>query len=75
MAGEVDKVAGRSEDALGTLRHFEASFGQRDLPSPSFHERRADLAFQFAYLHGQGRLRYRAVTGGPAEVPMPGKRG
>ncbi len=52
MARIIDEVAGGGENALGALRHFQTGFGQRDFARPPFHQFRADLAFEFAHLHG-----------------------
>ena len=75
MAGKVDQVAGGGEDTFGALRDFETGLGQRDLACPPLDQFGADLALQFAHLHGQRRLSDRAVLRRPAEMPMAGERG
>ena len=56
MPREIDQIAGGSENMLGAADHFEADFGERDFAGPPLHQLAADLALEFAYLHGQGRL-------------------
>ena len=74
VAGEIDEIAGGGEDLLGALGHVEADIGQRDFARPPLHQLGADLALQFADLHGQRRLGHRAVRRRPAEMPMAGER-
>ena len=75
VAGEVDKVAGRSKDVLGAPRHFEADLGQRDLAGPPLHQLSADFALKFAHLHRQSRLGHRAISRRAAEMAVVRKRG
>ncbi len=75
VAGEVDQVAGGGEDALGPLRHIDTNIGEHDLARTPLHQFGADLALEFAHLHGQGRLGHGTVFRGPSEMPVARERG
>lgn len=70
MAGEVDEIAGRGQNALAPPRHFLAQLGELDRAGTPFHQYGVEFAFQLAHLHGQGRLGHRAGLGGAAEMAM-----
>ena len=74
VAGEVDQVAGRGENVLGALRHLCAGFGQRDFAGAPLHQFGADLALEFAHLHGKRRLGDSAILRRPAEMPVARER-
>jgi len=70
VAGEIDKVALRREDALAALRHFGADVREHNIAGTAFDEIDFEHPFQLANLHRQGRLRHRARFGGASEMPM-----
>ena len=70
MAGEVDKVMGRSEDVLGTARYFETRLGQRDFAGTPLYQLSADFPLKFPHLHGQGRLGHCAIGCSAAEMAV-----
>ena len=74
MACEIDEIARRGQDLLGTLRYIETGVGQHHLPRPPFDQFSVDLALKFTDLHRQGRLGHRAFRGRPAKMPVPGER-
>ena len=74
MAREIDEIARRGQDLLGTLRHIEAGVGQHHLARPPFDQFGVDLAFKLTDLHRQCRLGHRAIRGRTAKMPVPGER-
>ena len=75
MAREIDQVAGGGKDLLGALRHVQSGIVERDIARPPLDQFGADLALEFAHLHGQRRLAHRAVGRCPSEMPMARERG
>ena len=75
VAREVDQIAGGGEHLFGALGDFHADIGERDLVRAALDQLDADLALQLAHLHGQRRLRDRAILCGPAEMPVVSERG
>ncbi len=51
MAREIDEIARRGQDLLGTLRHIEAGVGQHHLTRPPLDQFSVDLALKLTYLH------------------------
>jgi len=74
MAREIDEVARGGQNALGALSHFDPSRGERNLARPALDQLGADLALEIPDLHGEGRLRHRAIAGGTAEMPVTRER-
>ncbi len=74
MTGEVDEIAGRGEDALGTLGHLPADVGRYDVARPPLEKIGADRTLQGTDLHRERRLGHGALLGGASEMPMPRER-
>ena len=68
LAGEIGKVAHLGEDAPGALRHLPALGGELDGLVPALDQCHAELPLELADLHGQGRLRDRAMVRRPPEM-------
>jgi len=74
MAREIDEIARRGQDLLGTLRYIKAGVGQHHLAWPPFDQFSVDFALKFTDLHRQRRLGYRAFRRRAAKMPVPCER-
>ena len=74
MPCEIDEVARGGEYTLGALSHFDPGRSERNFARPAFDQFGPDLAFEIPDLHGEGRLRHRAIVGGTAEMPVARER-